>query len=776
MQDKELAVGITPIAAFVREAWMHDNDWTWDIEASGLLDETWVDYDASPWQIKPGFNMHCVVFQNHKDGRIVAFYNGPTYVFDGRRYEENLALAKSVAILENYAPIDYEHRQMSELKNFILSTVFRRVVAHNQIGYDLQVIAAMLGIDFTIGDEIRAQGLTTFTSDTWGGNKVAFWDTLVTSKCLNPDRYGGHSLEKLASGSTSEKFGFRKDLHPDVRFLDFAADMLYYCIFDVLANTEVYNKLVREYGLFTKEELFRWASALKLEHNVAEIISRQQHRGFAYDMEKSRIALAELDRMMEEKKAKVEPLLPPRPATKKYMAEYTPPAKQIKKNGDVTSYMQNFLNEHGGTFDKENLSVTIFGVTHSLPMPQDPLVTEMPATINDTTHIKEWLVSLGWNPSEYKEKDLTVDTKKQKLDPVKLAETITRYVEQTWESSFRQDRLAHFGLGARVTKHKFHQILTERAKRSLKVLSNPNFTKGQDKDMCPDLERISESFPFAKDVVEYLTYRHRRNSILGGGMEWDDFEEGEEPEKGYIAAVRPDGRIPTPADTCGAATSRFKHRKVANIPRVSSLYGAQLRALFGVTEEFFQIGYDFDSLEARVEAAYCFQYDAQDKAYCNALVREKPFDVHTMLAKEISLIIAREFGRSPAKNVKYGCTYGAQAAKVAKTIGDSIDVGQQVFDAFWMAAFPLDMLKKALQAEWERNGKKFIYGIDGRRVPTRSAHAILNSLFQSGGVICAKRAMVIHDRMLKAEGLSVDFWKEDWKNKLFCQQMIAYHK
>lgn len=85
------------------------------------------------------------------------------------------------------------------------------------------------------------------------------------------------------------------------------------------------------------------------------------------------------------------------------------------------------------------------------------------------------------------------------------------------------------------------------------------------------------------------------------------------------------------------------------------------------------------------------------------------------------------------------------------------------------------MLKEQLQKEWEANGKKYIIGIDGRRVPTRSAHAILNSLFQSGGVICAKRAMVIHDVLLKERGLSVDFFLDDWKNATFCQQMIAYH-
>lgn len=132
-------------------------------------------------------------------------------------------------------------------------------------------------------------------------------------------------------------------------------------------------------------------------------------------------------------------------------------------------------------------------------------------------------------------------------------------------------------------------------------------------------------------------------------------------------------------------------------------------------------------------------------------------------------------GRSLTSYVEHSGTYGAQAGKVAKTIGDTLAVGQQVFDAFWLAAFPLKSLKDALQRQWEANGKKYIYGIDGRRVPTRSAHAILNSLFQSGGVICAKRAMVMHDVALREAGLSVDFFKDDWRNKEWCQQMIAYH-
>jgi hypothetical protein len=768
---------------FTRHQFAHIDDYTWDVEATGLLDETAIDYNASPYRLKPSYAAHCVVFQNHFTGEYIGFHDGPKYVFDGRTHEETVD--GNTYVLANYIPLDYTHYPMSELKGFISRTKFRRVVAHNMISYDLLAAKLLFGVDYTLGNEWREGGLTTWSSDTWAGNKIGgFWDTLPLSKCLNPDRYGGHSLEKLASGGVTEKIQFRKHMHPDVRFLHFAADMLYYCIFDVGSNTEVYFGLMdgtkNKEGpnkpgpnLFEREELMKWMSAIRLEHNIADIITRQEHRGFDFNMPKAQAALDELDQLMHDRRIKVEPVLPKRPATQAFMKDFTPPKIQLKQNLELSSHMTKFIEKHGGSYNPETMEATLFNEVHKLPMPCEPLVTTMDATIDDTTHIKNWLVGLGWNPSEYKEKDITVDTKKNKLTQEKLEIAIDRYLDQTYAMAFKEDRLAHFGWSKGMHQHTVRAKLLERAGRSLKVLTNPSFTKGQDKDMCPDLERISEQFPFAKDVVEYLTYKHRRNSILGGGIDWDDPDE--EPEKGYIASVREDGRIATPADTCGAATSRFKHRKVANIPRVTSLYGYQLRDLFGVGTGYYQIGYDFDSLEARIESAYCWQYDEADHGYCLSLMMDKPNDVHTKMAQAISAIIGRPFGRSPAKNVKYGCTYGAQAAKVAKTIGDTLQVGQQVFDAFWLAAFPLDSLKKALTAQWEANGKKYIIGIDGRRVPTRSAHAILNSLFQSGGVICAKRAMVIHDVKLKQAGLSVDFFKDDWKNKEFCQQMIAYH-
>ena len=148
-----------------------------------------------------------------------------------------------------------------------------------------------------------------------------------------------------------------------------------------------------------------------------------------------------------------------------------------------------------------------------------------------------------------------------------------------------------------------------------------------------------------------------------------------------------------------------------------------------------------------------------------------------MLAKSISEILGEDFKRSSAKQTKYSCSYNAQPKRVARSLGSSLEMGQIVFDTFWDKAYPLKDLKERMQKYWETIGcKKFLLGIDGRKLGIRSKGNVINTAFQSAGVICAKRAMVLHDQMLKDEGYAVDFFTQDWKNMDFCQQMIAYHK
>jgi DNA polymerase I-like protein with 3'-5' exonuclease and polymerase domains len=723
-----------------------------DTETKNLINSDTVDYNASPYCLKDPQFMHCAGFKEYGTDR--RWFFGPEDVYNGK------------------------------LKKFLLEEDIDELIGHNIISFDLLALKLTLGIDYSIG--CSKLGIP----DMVGGRPIKITDTLVLSKTLNPDR-PQHSIEYHGRILGLEKIDWRgkaieigliaADAPKGAEFRQYHEEMGVYMVRDIDVNERVYTMLMREWGDWD------WTSAFELEQAVAEIITRQEHRGFKFDREKAVENVKFLDAKMEELRQLVEPLIPPKPLTKTALNDYTPVEKQFKKNGEPTTHILNFAKKHGGEFVEVNgvWQAVLHGKHYTLPMPAEPIFTHMPAKLDDTLHIKEWLVTLGWQPTQYKERDLTVDSKKKKLTREKFEVAVEKWVEQTFASPFKYDRLDELPEDMRVTRltnkeRVMSKILgIDHMKRAIKVYTNPTLTVGMEKEIDPKLVEMEDKFKYAREISDYLTYKHRRNSILGGGIDPDD---DEDMQKGWMAVdrINEDGRIPTPADTCGAATSRFKHRLVANIPRVTSKYGKEMRALFGVDDGFVQLGYDFDSLEAKIESHYVYRYPGGPE-YGVSLTAEKPNDCHSVLAKQITELLGRPFPRGTAKNVKYGCSYNAQIARVAKTVGCSIEEATIIFNAFWDQAYPLKQLKEKMQEYWESvGGKRFLKGIDGRKLPIRSKGNVINTAFQSAGVICAKRAMVLHDRMLREEGLLIDFFKDDWKAKVadrekFCQQLIAYH-
>lgn len=722
----------------------------WDKEAKNLLTSQSIDYNASPFKLKDPEFVHCTGFVDLNSDDEWMF--GPEAT---RKHEH----------------VDFIMEEVDEL------------IGHNTITYDHLLEKLDTGLNYEIGCKILGIPDTV----TYKGKKkeVKITDTLVMSKTLNPDR-PQHSIAYFGSILGLEKIDWRAKaievglILPDApkgsEFRVWHPEMGIYMMRDCHVNKRVYNWLIREWGDWD------WSDAYELEKSVAEIITRQEHRGFYFNRAKAVEAVKFLDDKMEELRQTVEPLIPPKPLTKGDLADVTPVAKQFKKNGEPVTHILNFAKKHGSEFVEIDgvWTAEMYGKTYKLPIPHEPLYTTKPAKLDDTLHIKEWLVKLGWKPTQYKERDLTVDSKKKKISKEKFDIAVEKWVEQTYASPFKKDRLFELDYTERVAKEQVLRKLKshDHMKRPLIVYTNPTLTVGMEKDIDKTLLDMSDKFKYAKEISHYLTYKHRRNSILGGGIDPDD---DEDMQKGWLSNERiaVDGRIPTPADTCGAATSRFKHRLVANVPRVTSMFGKEMRGLFGVDDMCYQMGYDFDSLEAKIESHYVFRYEG-GPAYGVSLTAEKPNDCHTVLAGQITELLGRPFPRGTAKNVKYGCSYNAQVARVAKTVGCTLEEAQIIFDAFWEQAFPLKQLKERMQLYWETTGnKKFLKGIDNRKLPIRSKGNVINTAFQSAGVICAKRAMVLHDRALRAEGLIVDFFIEDWKARgedgEYCQQLIAYH-
>lgn len=692
-----------------------------DIETSGLLEDM-LDYSEFPYKLKPTAKIHTVVIRNHtEDTHVLA-----------HKYE----ITKEW-ISENLLPFDI-------------------IIAHNGIKFDFPVLKLFGLLDYTIGYLNE--------KDTLFGRQVRLIDTLILSRLSNPDRFGGHGLEAWGKRTGTLKTGFRevciekgyieKGSPKGSEFLNWCPEMDDYCIQDTVANGAVWDELQKEF-----KDYDGWSKAVRVEHKLADLAVRRENLGFWFDKELALNLLEDLTEKMETLRNKVNPLLPERPMNKGELDFYTPPKNQLKQSGEYTASLLRFVGNVGAEL-KGNILV-FDDKEYELPH-HEPLRKTEKATIDDLDAVKMHLIDLGWKPTEWRERDLTKDAKKQNLSFEKRVAALDRWWKDTVAGKYKKGRLSELGYKESEAYEKLKKRLRE--DKPVRVVTSPSVRVGVEKDLCPHLVELGEKVAFAKDFADYLTYRHRKSSIAGGDIEDMDFD-SESPNTGFLAMYREvDGRIPTPAIEIGASTNRYRHIGVANIPRASSIYGKEMRSLFGCGKDFLQFGFDYASLEARVEGNYVYDYEG-GKELATTLLASKPNDLHTVTANKMGI------PRDQAKSVNYGIIYGAQPAKIKKMLAVDLEKAKEIYEDFWQAVPALKKLKDDMDGQWIANGKKYIRGIDGRKINIRSQHSILNALFQSAGVIAAKYVTVMMFEKWEKAGYCIDVFK----GKPDIGEMISYH-
>src|SRR5690606_13707782 len=115
---------------------------------------------------------------------------------------------------------------------------------------------------------------------------------------------------------------------------------------------------------------WEWGKPYQLEKSVADIITRQSHRGFKFNKELAEDSIKELDELLEERRIRVEPLLPRKKATQAYMKDYIPPKIQFKKDGTHSSNIIKWVEKHNGRWIDDR-NVELFGETYELPLEQE---------------------------------------------------------------------------------------------------------------------------------------------------------------------------------------------------------------------------------------------------------------------------------------------------------------------------------------------------------------------------------------------------------------------
>jgi hypothetical protein len=702
-----------------------------DIETNNLLSNM-LTYKEFPYRLRDDARLWCIVIRNV--GTDEVYRHMP---------------ANGIVDVEN-------------TRKFLQDTLHdcTAIIAHNGIKFDFIVLKLFGVLDYTVGYLNQV--------DTLFGKKVKIVDTLVLSRIFNPDRYLGHSLD-----SWGERVGFAKTdfrglciekgyIDPkSVRgseFAKFCPEMVDYCEQDTLVNKYTFLDLIGEWSSYPK-----WNNPIKQENKLADLAIKRESMGFWFDKDLAVKLLDDLTIKMKTISDAINPILPPKKMNKGELQKFTAPKTQLKQDGSLSSYMEKFIVRIGAELVSDDAGHQFLYEGKLFPIPCEvPVKTHTVATIDDLDHVKSYLIHLGWNPSEWRERDLTKDTKKQSLSYEKRVQVLDRWYKETLEGKYTLARLEVLDINV----NNLYNTLCEKLGSDfpVRVPTSPCVRVGVEKNLCPNLESLGEKVAFAKDFALYLTYKHRKSCIAGGDIEEMDFDE-EAPNTGYLSVYRSeDGRIPTPAIEIGAATFRYKHISVANVPRVTSIYGKEMRSLFGCGDGFVQFGFDYASLENRVQAGYIKKYPGGEELGVS-LTAEKPNDVHTVNSKKMGV------SRSDAKSLGYAILYGASPNKISKMLKVSKEAGVKIVNDFWEAMLPLKQFKEDSLASWENNDKKYVEAIDGRKLSVRSPHSIINALFQSAGVICAKYATIFLTQRLEELGYNTD----PFKAKPDVMSVIEYH-
>lgn len=511
--------------------------------------------------------------------------------------------------------------------------------------------------------------------------------------------------------------------------------------------------------------------AVYVQHRLGDLMARQQENGFPFDAPRAKLLAAELTEEQARLEAKLAISFPGRFIPKKRME--TAPIGRNVNGGDFPDFW--------GAAD----------IPFDSNLPAHESIAKHQAEVAELVPDRRW-----YGYPETKPKDAL---------------------------NFKDPLRARYSAGAHYTPIVWQEFkptsrpqITDRLQELGWEPEDEDYTeKGNVKANDVILRRIVEKFPVAEDLADLLAIRKLMGQLADGNQAWLKVYN---PTTGCIHAY---------VNPCGAVTTRATHAfpNLAQVPAVrkkkpklSDLkpianprgiirpnamfkggpvlvlhrgercddwqnldpaelkkdddgnpiievvilglkggWGYECRSLFTVYEGWRLVGSDLAGIELRCLAHEMAKYDGG--AYGQVLLEG---DIHSENQRLAGLDM-----RDTAKTFIYAFLYGAGDEKIGKIISplsspvQQAKIGKELKQKFLKN---LPALNKVIRDVQRQAGRKFLEGLDGRRLFVRSKHAALNTDLQGMGATIANWWLIFIEDMLYDEGLTYG-WDGDF---VFC--------
>jgi hypothetical protein len=723
-----------------------------DAEANGLLHEV--------------TQMYCVVAEDYDTGERFLFHDYPEY--DGVS-----------GVDEEGKPFTLPVRDGSLKQGVQFIHWAKQLICHNLLGYDFFLMKK-----FFPRFKIRF-------------NYPEIRDTLLESQVSWYDRppvkghKGIHGLDPWAA-----RLGSRKPPITDWSFMD--AAKLNRCLDDVSINTLVARQMEKEFAVHKEKRGVDLTEALTWEHEYRYWSTFQELNGALVDAPHMERCVVELDGLIEDLRAEIEPQLPPTLKVKAPKEEAhtvaklvgstkTPPRipqTKIVKGEEKLVYVKSMykptikfqnVKKHkiyavvldskqliGYTFEKlkearEWAKKKYPDVKKGFKYPSKQIErfeldahtkSHFAEEIEKGTEILGTFTKVEFHPSKMSQHE------KVKLLLVSLGWQTDEWTFET-DSDDRPIRASSSGTVVWPSKPINGFQLKETYKTGERVPLTPKVTKDS-------FQWLPEGF--GEKIKHYNTYVHRRGFI----------QNPKDDEKGLLNNIRKDGRVSCGIMTFGTTAGRASQFGWVNAPNIDALYGENIRKIIVATKGHKLIGIDMPSAHPRLLADF-----TQNQTFIDAVDGEQELEDGTYVGKDVHSVnsvifelndqeaidLARKTQdhdlvaklnkmRGKSKGPYYCVLYGGSDKKLALILGISPDKGARLKQQY-LSTLGLDKLLEEIGRTWEymKHGRgSYIAVLGGYVVWCSSKHKIINYKALGSEAVMQKVAVCLLNRKIQELG------------------------